>query len=766
MEFSCRLYYNTGFDAVNVPDSPATLAAAADSYADFGPFDIHQADFQPVIKIRCPNGEDDVIGADYLKLSAHIQRNGMSYDRNSYYSIQSYNMTSPDVAVLNVIQDSFLTAGGTDGIIILAGVTERHHVASDKFGEWTDDDPMLVPSHPLKLVHNGHSAVGNHYSFATRQNDAQQMTCCDGDEGIFFDYDHNSPGFNGDSTMNIIMCTVNLAAIGYSNDAQNIGEITGMIKSYLTGDDPTQGDPTYVSLPVADLYGFNLFRGSVHMGNCSMAGRDSTGQINTRQALLAFPVDTDTQGSSSRYWGGGFMKCGAFFANDNDAQHPNVVKNALKALRAVGAEGSLLYSYAVPYPLLDADPYGGTENPKGFREAILSGTVVIASTDGCVKSAGYATYLEGGDAYNFCYNLGVSNKRVLYGKYNKYVMVACATGSKIEANPEDLIYSPFEAPPSGTQPSDTSYYRISEGSDVGMQKAPYICCFSDPRPTGRPYFNFLFRRANPGIGNVLNGAIAGEMWRQVPIVFSEFSGALQADTKYKINKATKDYEASREYNLEQNLSALDDQYIKDAANRASNTVHGSIIGTPLRALKNTIGYAQDAAATAINQIAETQLAESSGGTYAFRERDRARVAAAEEALYGIERSYAEPSIEFIPSETSREATGNGVFYARYMLDGADIDKFDRLLTQFGYRITESLESSMMTNRTNFNYIKAHGVKVDNDPEKAIALLGGRGRASKALLEDVSAMFDNGIRIWHTKPDFLKMQYDNPIRPIT
>lgn len=760
MEFSCRLYYNTGFDAVNVPDSPATLAAAADSYADFGPFDIHQADFQPVIKIRCPNGEDDVIGADYLKLSAHIQRNGMSYDRNSYYSIQSYNMTSPDVAVLNVIQDSFLTAGGTDGIIILAGITERHHVASDKFGEWTDDDPMLVPSHPLKLVHSGHSAVGNHYSYSTRQNDAQQMTCCDGDEGIFFDYDHNN---DSEKDRHIIMCTVNLAEIGYNSDALGTTEITGMNRNHLYGDDPSQGDPTYVSLPVADRYGFNLFRGSVAMGSCSMAGRNTSGDINTRQALFALPVDTE--GSYTRYWGGGWMKCGAFYANDNDALHPNVVKNALRALRAVGAEGSLLYSYVVPSPLIDADPYDVSENHKGFREAILNGTVIIVSTDGCVKSAGYATSLEGGDAYNFCYEKAVNNKRVLYGKYNRYVMVACATGSKIEANPEDLIYTPFEAPPADAQASDNSYYRIGE-SDVGMQKAPYLCCFSDPRPTGRPYFNFLFRRANPGLGNVINGAIAGEMWRQVPIVFSEFSGALQADTKYKINKATRDYEASREYNLEMNMSALDDQYIKAAADRAGKTVHGSIIGTPLRALKNTIGYAQDAAATAIEQIAETQLAESSGGSYAFRERDRARVAAAEEALYGIERSYAEPSIDFIPSETSREATGNGVFYARYRLDNADIDKFDRLLTQFGYRITESLDSSMMTNRLYFNYIKAHGVKVDNDPEKAIALLGGRGRASKALLEDVSAMFDNGIRIWHTKPDVNKMQYGNPIKPIT
>lgn len=165
--FNATLFYNTGFNAVNTPDSPETLnkefAAGA---KEFPALDILQLMPLSSISVKITS-EEDVIDADYLMLSGKTE--GAIYEKQAYYSIEGYTLTSPDVAVLSITLNPFLTLGGVAGIHFLDGITVRHHVpkAADVFGAYTEEDPYLIPSKPLEIVNGGelYKASGTEYTF-------------------------------------------------------------------------------------------------------------------------------------------------------------------------------------------------------------------------------------------------------------------------------------------------------------------------------------------------------------------------------------------------------------------------------------------------------------------------------------------------------------------------------------------------------------------------------------------------------------------------
>lgn len=142
--YTVRLYYNTGFNSINIPDSPAILNSM--SYTDFPALDLLQARELSEISIRATY--DQVKNADYCAL----------IDSNSsvFYAVEGsgIKMTSSDVAVIPLLIDYLTTAGGVGSLEILDGITERHHVAlaDDTFGTYAEDDPYLVASKPLEIV--------------------------------------------------------------------------------------------------------------------------------------------------------------------------------------------------------------------------------------------------------------------------------------------------------------------------------------------------------------------------------------------------------------------------------------------------------------------------------------------------------------------------------------------------------------------------------------------------------------------------------------
>ena len=139
--WNVRLYYETGFNAVNIPDSPALLETM--KHADFPGLDILQGEHLSYVNIKATRAQ--VKNADYMRLTDGTD--------TFYYIVEDFTMTSTDVAMLSIVMDYFTTHGGVTGIKFLDGVVERHHVAveDDKYGAYTEDDPMLVPSKELEF---------------------------------------------------------------------------------------------------------------------------------------------------------------------------------------------------------------------------------------------------------------------------------------------------------------------------------------------------------------------------------------------------------------------------------------------------------------------------------------------------------------------------------------------------------------------------------------------------------------------------------------
>ena len=136
MVYNVTLYKNTGFNTINIPDSPSVLSLAQ-SVVVSG-IDILQ-DVTDKIRVRATWA--DVQDVDFAKVGDY------------YYSIPTGGITmlSVDVAEINLVMSFLLSCGGIASLDILDGIAERAHVSTDAFGEWAAEDPLLAPSQPLQL---------------------------------------------------------------------------------------------------------------------------------------------------------------------------------------------------------------------------------------------------------------------------------------------------------------------------------------------------------------------------------------------------------------------------------------------------------------------------------------------------------------------------------------------------------------------------------------------------------------------------------------
>lgn len=141
MSYSCRLYQNSGFNIVNIPDSPELLDLC--EYVDVPTLDIMQE--RGLSQIRVKATWSQVKNADYIKLS----------DSTStwFYSIQNTSMAATDVCILSVTPDYILSAGGVSSLTILDGITDRVCVADDTFGAYKQNDPYLTPAETPQVLY-------------------------------------------------------------------------------------------------------------------------------------------------------------------------------------------------------------------------------------------------------------------------------------------------------------------------------------------------------------------------------------------------------------------------------------------------------------------------------------------------------------------------------------------------------------------------------------------------------------------------------------
>lgn len=164
------IYSGTKFSPTNPPDSPSIIT---NNYVGVT---LPQLDIlQEVIgEISVKATWQQIQDADILSLY-----NTVTGDTWWYYIISVPVMTSIDVAKLSIQIDGILSVGGFSALNIIGGITIRHHVVDDNFGEYTEPDPLLICREPLILELN--------------------------DNWSFSDYDH---------VYTIMESTVNLADMG------------------------------------------------------------------------------------------------------------------------------------------------------------------------------------------------------------------------------------------------------------------------------------------------------------------------------------------------------------------------------------------------------------------------------------------------------------------------------------------------------------------------------------------------------------------------
>ena len=156
--YNVRCYYNTGFNAVNIPSSPDVLKQFTPH--TFPALEVLQDLGLSEIRIKATWKQAQEI--DYICLYTPTEIEGQ-VEKAVYYIVTGIpEMVATDVAKLPVVCDYYNTAGGINYIDILDGITSRVTVSKDipKTG-WNPtssedylygEDPLLAPSGPLNLV--------------------------------------------------------------------------------------------------------------------------------------------------------------------------------------------------------------------------------------------------------------------------------------------------------------------------------------------------------------------------------------------------------------------------------------------------------------------------------------------------------------------------------------------------------------------------------------------------------------------------------------
>ena len=419
----------------------------------------------------------------------------------------------------------------------------------------------------------------------------------------------------------------------------------------------------------------------------------------------------------------------AFIINKDGISNPKIIR-AIQYCRDIAAESCIIAQYAIPKEFLYIE-----ETPEGTGGSID----VPAET----KITGMIDSRDSG--INTIFNDTVKNKRVLYGDLCKVGIIA-TNGNKTEFVPERVV-----------KKGQDDNYHIN------------IACVVDPRQDGAPYFRFQTidgydSLGEPGPGASGNnlfsvkqafwvGAMPGEKWYQVPLIFTSASGK-QISEKYY----------NQQYSIREFMNNKSEAMI--AANTLSAT--GNAILSAGSAASTPLSYGTATGAQMFPSTAGTSFGDTKFGTFSVPHTDMGQfssgamgavmnpfLGAAKQTIreeqynynvgknlynLGLSQSVVVPNIQLPQSDgTIRDFFGNGVIPYRYRPSDTDLMIQDKLLTMYGYKITEPLKTEFFNNRLYFNYIEMTSVSIGGD-------------IPQWYKEGIKAQLGNGIRIWHTKPD--------------
>lgn len=314
------------------------------------------------------------------------------------------------------------------------------------------------------------------------------------------------------------------------------------------------------------------------------------------------------------------------------------------------------------------------------------------------------------------YDATVKNKKVLYGEYNRFMVMSIGSGNTAEFKPEDIM-------------------------EEGQANARFII-FADLRMGERPYC-----RPKSYLGdtkNIFQNAIPGATWADAPIVYTDKSGS-------QLDKIL--FTAEREIQADLNMRTVyESAGIKPGGGAIG--MFSSVPGWFNRWLGGTVGMfgsvspgSGEYALTADQMIGASEYAMKGDISNASEDIMNNFKSAGTKFVAS---QVVAPNIQFPRSDSLRDFFGNGFLIMRLKPCANDIAWMDKWHTMFGYALSNvPFTSEYLNCRQYFNYIESPNVVID-------------APVPFYMREIISNQLRNGVRIWHVKPNPSYYSTGNPI----
>lgn len=491
---------------------------------------------------------------------------------------------------------------------------------------------------------------------------------------------------------------------------------------------------------------------------------------------VEFSVNNPGSGSASpsqKYPGVCAVSFSGVTANSN-------IRKALTNIRALGLESAIIAQYYIP---------------SIYCSSLGSGLVSSIQGQAGLLDSAFVTNDVKVKTHN-----GTISKILNYSPYESVGLVT-ATGSKMEAHPQDL--------------------RNSSGDALeGLIPVAFI---ADPRPEGRPYFTIAYLHGQTlGITSLLLNSVEGLPWQSVPLVWNQGASGNALNTaryntsftlgqnltKFQMGNAGKlydlynqpissrilneisdattttttqhtsaqsmmsipgvrDFYANRDKQIEANIfnSA---NYYEAAGTSKENT---QMYMNQINAARNSASVSADASranfdiagkgAELINSIAHSPGLNALFGydikaqTYANTQSETLANFVHDSLIdrleYDISNEYYAPSISFPYGAQIWDFLGNGVVRYKYKYNGNnEIHRLTTILKAYGVQYKEQLSKKYFGSEAEVWSHDANG----SDSVKFIyvqtssATVSGRARW---INEGIAAQLNNGVRFWKGKP---------------
>lgn len=610
MAYDLVLYYNTGFDSVNIPDRPTLLTLATTK--TYPALQVVQDSFLSTVRIKATY--EEVLGADYAKVGAF------------YYSVEAYKMLSVSTCELSLLLDAFTSGGGIPSMTLESGwLTRAHEKKSEDIRANVLPEPF-TPQEPLQLEYLGH--IG------------------ESPEG---------------GTLTVIQSTINLGHLSKE----------GTLEALQFRVPDATGDSDCVIPRLARI------------------------EIDTVVKMPLLTTEDSFKLYTTALPGATLYEVRRTDRDEGTFAH---IRRGLNNARSVGVESAVTAQYNLPLQYLD-------------EERIVIADQVNYQILDLVAKTESLTLERSGD---FVPDPAAYSQKEYIGPMNSYIVCSTCSGSKVEANPEDIY-------------------------EVGAT-APTLYLTSDLRSSGKPY---LYFRAYLGyLNTTLQSVCEGLTWQNEPLVYTDKSGGALDTYNFMSSRYLGDFSRNIQVGsqLFNTVSSMAGAFVGSAGGQnIAQGVQYNLLGATTSADWMNAGAASLRAGA--SQAGGWLNTVASGETYrASRNKDLFNFTAAQSLVV--------PEVNFPRAEGLRDFLGNGFFIFRRKLSPRDAMRFRQFLTMYGNHVSKPATKADFTNKKNFNFIQSDDIHLKFPG------------FSKVLNSLANSQVRAGVRLWHVLPD-TAFYSDNP-----